>query len=582
MKTHLEIDPAFESALCSAGLQDFDAFMRLAGGRPTSKHRHRETLPIEIEIDGNPHRFFLKRVFKVPMKHTLWPKLRGEQGQSQPAIEWRRCCDLTRAGIPVMRAVAYGQRCRLGLPVQAFLLVEAVPMSHTLENWLVPGFPKPAPLEKAQRDRLFQELGALIGRLGEAGFTWPDICAKHIFTERSGTASSDRSWRFCLIDVERMERCASNSKRADPARRGGLLLKLCRSLAPTCLSLDDLLRLWSGSLLSGEKRWARCEDERTLNDPPLPESLAALAAVPMPRLPDDYEHPRCVPLRKLGRILADQRVIPWLEAAGIRGFKDVFRYDSGDAIRKAGLSPHRDRMRMVLRNEKGEVRTFYLKRYRKPPLIEQLRRIRECGLRSSRAWREMHFIKRLSLLGIPTLRGVAFGQKMKGPLEKCSFAISEEIKGCSLEKRAEQALADGSAVPSWTNRRDIIHQLALITARLHRHGLFHRDLYLCHVFVCRNADGRIVLRLIDLARMIEKKRHNQRWKTKDLASLDYSAPPLLVTRADRLRFLYDYFYAMKGHAQDRSERRRTARDWIKRIRARVRRTGRHEARRARP
>ena len=90
MTTILETDPAFAKALHDAGLSDFDAFMQVAGGPPTSKHERRETLPLEIEVDGKRKTFFLKRVFKVPLKHTLWPKLRGGDGHSQPALEWQR------------------------------------------------------------------------------------------------------------------------------------------------------------------------------------------------------------------------------------------------------------------------------------------------------------------------------------------------------------------------------------------------------------------------------------------------------------------------------------------------------------
>jgi len=62
--------------------------MRLAGGEPTSKHRYRETLPVDIECEGRARRFFLKRVFRVPAAHALQPMLRGRRGFSQPAVEW--------------------------------------------------------------------------------------------------------------------------------------------------------------------------------------------------------------------------------------------------------------------------------------------------------------------------------------------------------------------------------------------------------------------------------------------------------------------------------------------------------------
>lgn len=147
---------------------------------------------------------------------------------------------------------------------------------------------------------------------------------------------------------------------------------------------------------------------------------------------------------------------------------------------------------------------------------------------------------RLARLGIPTLRLVAFGEKMHGPWEKASFMMSEEIPGESLEKLADRVVTGQAAAPAWKDRVEIIRQLAMITALLHRHRLFHRDLYLSHVFWSRKADGSIVLWLIDLARMLEKPLRARRWLIKDLAALHYSSPVDLVTRADRRRFLYHY------------------------------------------
>ena len=570
MTTILETEPAFAKALRDAGLSDFDAFMQVAGGPPTSKHKRRETLPLEIEVDGERKTFFLKRVFKVPLKHTLWPRLLGGEGRSQPALEWQRCRDLTRAGIPVMRAVAYGERCRFGLVNQAFLLVQAVPMPDTLENWLVPGFPRPEPMSKNLRDRLLIELGLLIKKIGDAGMAWPDISAKHIFAAPKSKRDQADRWKFALIDVERMERVAPKEKAAtncsSSSQQQKLLTTLMRSLSPMSVSREDMEKLWPASGIA---------NRNAMKDAP------AFDVGTMPRLGDDYEHPRCVPLRRLGKMSVDQRIIPWLQRAGISGFNDVFRYEGGDRLDKPGLASHRQRIRMALTDDTGRTRTLYLKRFNRPPLMEQIRRIRECGLRSSSGWREMHFIKRLSQLGIPTMRGVAFGQRMKGILEKRSFGITEEIEGESLEILTGRFLANTAPAPAWTDRREIIRQLALVTARLHQHGLFHRDLYLCHVFLCRNADGSIVLRLIDLARMIEKKKgHNERWWIKDLAALNYSAPAGLVTRADRLRFLYDYMGKTLRHA-DRIQCKRRLRDIIRRVTTRTQRMARHDANRAR-
>jgi len=597
MRTILEIDPAYEAVLRAAGLDDFDAVLRIEGGPPTSKHKHRETLPIDLETDDGPRTFFLKRVFKVPPKHAFWPIFRLQQTYSQPIVEWHNCKALEKAGIPAMKAVACGQRQRLGMPTQAFLLVEAVPMAYTLENWLVPGFPKPPPIEKRLRGRLIYELGRLVRKLHDAGLDWSDISAKHIYAAPRSEPDAKRKWSFCLIDVERMTRGEQNqavspiASLKDRPRLRKHLRKLLASLSPMQFDRWDVCRLLTGACLTdGTRRLRRGAASRAVPGDRLATNdtgklLSEFTSAGHLRLHDDYEHPRCVPLTKLGGMFVDERMVPWLQAAGLNGFKDMFRYGAGEDMDKPGLAPHRDRIRMEVANNHGETKVFYLKRYRHPPLSEQLRRIRECGLKSSSGWREMHYIKKLSLLGIPTMRGVAFGQRMNRLMEKRSFGITEEIKGRSLETLANQAMRDPHAVPSWSERKEMIRLLALMTRRLHQNGLYHRDLYLCHVFLTRNADGGIVLRLIDLARMIASPWNPGRWKIKDLAALDYSAPSPLVTRADRLRFLY-YYHALDdpivgGRLRQEPRQRQHLREIISQVQTRARRMARHDAHRSR-
>src|SRR5262245_47466035 len=133
MQTIFQCESAYEPALRAAGLLDFDALMRVKGGSAASEHAHRETIPLEISIEGAPKRFFLKRVFKVPPKHAIVPLFRRRRNWSQPRREWEMLGKLTESDIPAMKRVAFGERRQMGLPVKAFLLVEAVPMSFTLE-----------------------------------------------------------------------------------------------------------------------------------------------------------------------------------------------------------------------------------------------------------------------------------------------------------------------------------------------------------------------------------------------------------------------------------------------------------------
>ncbi len=576
MYTVVEIDPAYREALAAAGLCDFDAFIRAPGGPAASRHAHRETVPIEIVVGGQPRRFFVKRVFKVPPKHAFWPVFRGEKNESQPAREWRVCRQLAAAGIPVMKPVAWGERRRWGMPAEAFLLVEAVRLRHTLAEWLLPGVPKPEAANDRRMRGLFYEVGVLVGELHHAGFFWRDICGRHIYAAQRTERSAGKRWDFCLIDVERMMRRPETESGLEGS--GGveplteLIRRLLARLSPMRLERADFWRL-----VCGAGRGARIE-RGALRDQLFLDGLAARVdfAESNPRLPDNYEHPLYQSWERRGEMLVSPRVAGRLSAVGIEDLDAVLRFGDGRDLQKPGLPLHRRRTTLELPGDNGSAGTYYLKTYRQPPVREQIRRIWECGRKRSSGWREVHFAKRLGKLGIPTLRAVAYGQRLWGPIELQSYEMTEAIGGDSLETIVHRAVCDPAAAPCWAERREIIRQLALVARRMHRHGFFHRDLYLSHVLLTRNGDGGVVLHLIDLARMLANPRRRQRWALKDLAALDYSAPRPLVTRADRLRFLYDYDPELsRGH----SRRRELLRELAEEIGRRTQRMARHDRRR---
>ena len=191
----------------------------------------------------------------------------------------------------------------------------------------------------------------------------------------------------------------------------------------------------------------------------------------------------------------------------------------------------------------------------------------------------MHFARHLGLLGISTMRRIAFGSRMRGWFEQSGFGITGEVAGASLEKLTEKWSGDPGTTPSPADRREIIDQLAKIAFRLHSNGLFHRDLYLCHVFMSRREDDRIVLSVIDLGRMIRAGLRFERWRIKDLAALAYSSPSPLVTRADRIRFLYHY--ARLEARGNRAAARKRTREIIALIEKRVVRMVKHDVSRKR-
>src|SRR2546421_4606538 len=137
---------------------------------------------------------------------------------------------------------------------------------------------------------------------------------------------------------------------------------------------------------------------------------------------------------------------------------------------------------------------------------------------------EVNGIHLLEADGIATLQLVGWG-KSQGR----SFVISADLAGYQA---ADKLIASGGAT-----FESVLNSTADLAAKLHRCGLHHRDLYLCHFFV--KGDD---VRLIDAARVarLGNRFSRSRWSIKDLAQFWYSTMALAVSDEQRDRWLARY------------------------------------------
>lgn len=606
MSIHFEMEPPYAEALRAAGLDSFDALMAARGGLAVSAHAERETIPLDIQLDGTMQRCFLKRVFRVPIKHVVAPLLRGRRARSQPLHEWNMLGALRAAGIGAMQRIAVGEHRIAGQPVAACLLVASVPSDNTFKHWMETEDARSGSIGARQRARLLGAVGTLMGRLSSNGFIWPDCQAKHLFAERQPNGPG---WSLWLIDVERMERDADRAqcieRRLQEARDH--LVRLRRSCPMARFTWRDYLHVAAGLRRAlradgGCPRHSRHEPFHSKKDcskaaPTLFDTFAKMEF--RPAVPDDQRPLNGVRNVDGYKMLAEYEGL--FRAHQLDCFDRLFNLASDTDLHKPGLAAHRSRSRFTLTDATGREHTFYLKRYHHPPAGDQLRRIVSGSPGESMAVREYRCIRRLNQIGISTLQCVAVGQRMVGLTERQSFLITVGLNDVSLERYAADIARGHAPLPTPGLRRQIICQLALVARTLHAARYFHRDLYLSHVFLHRNADGSVALRLIDLARMLVKPRQSLRWKIKDLAALDYSAPRPLVTRADRVRFLLVYLNPLRDFcllsslgvergswtsavrrdrtAADRAAEKQALRYHIPLVAARVRKMAVHDARR---
>jgi heptose I phosphotransferase len=189
-------------------------------------------------------------------------------------------------------------------------------------------------------------------------------------------------------------------------------------------------------------------------------------------------------------------------------------------------------------------RGYYIKIHRGVGWLEVLKNLACLRLPVLGARNELLAIRRLEELGVPTLRVVGYGARGLNPARRQSFLITEELTDMiSLER-----LCAGwrSSPPSARVKWALIARVAEIARDLHRHGVNHRDFYLCHFLLPKvslapaSALAELRPHLIDLHRMQLRRATPIRWVVKDLAGLCFSSLDVGLTQRDLLRFVRVY------------------------------------------
>lgn len=248
---------------------------------------------------------------------------------------------------------------------------------------------------------------------------------------------------------------------------------------------------------------------------------------------------------------------------GVDSFAALMNTTTDANLAKPGLAPWRSRLRLQI----GE-QSLFLKRYQHPPLREQLAaRLRGFDAVAAVEW---HWLGRLRELGIPTPPPVACGWQRCAGRERASVLVTAAVPGRSLQQWVRQ-----SPAPDWlhdpTYQRTLSSAVAAMVRRLHEANLFHRDLYLAHLFFEPQPEPAQGLAMIDLHRVVHAPLRPERWRVKDLAALNFSVPAHIASRTHRLRWFKQY------RGIDRL--RPTDKTLIRRVIAKTRRIARHDVRR---
>ena len=153
-------------------------------------------------------------------------------------------------------------------------------------------------------------------------------------------------------------------------------------------------------------------------------------------------------------------------------------------------------------------------------------------------------INRVHELGLDSLNALAYGCKGRNPAKKLSFLVTEELSDTlSLAQYAERW---PNKPPAPRERRALIRKVATIARTIHRDGINHRDLYICHFLLDLSSgpndkknDPRLFL--VDLHRAQMRATVPRRWLVKDIASIYFSSLDIGLTKRDVYLFLQVYF-----------------------------------------
>jgi heptose I phosphotransferase len=182
---------------------------------------------------------------------------------------------------------------------------------------------------------------------------------------------------------------------------------------------------------------------------------------------------------------------------------------------------------------------YFVKYHRGIPTAEVFKNLIQLRLPIVSARNEWRAISRLHELGILAPRIAAYGKRGSLPQTCESFIVTEDV---GTQLNLEDLTRDwGTNPPPFAEKLALIEEVADISQLMHRHGICHRDFYICHFLISgqKNTAGK-KLTLIDLHRALVKKNLAKRWLIKDVGSLYFSALDLGLTRRDLLRFIRLY------------------------------------------
>ena len=182
---------------------------------------------------------------------------------------------------------------------------------------------------------------------------------------------------------------------------------------------------------------------------------------------------------------------------------------------------------------------YFLKIHRGVGWKEIFKNLSQLRLPVLGAENEWKGIDKLKSIGVDTMTYVAYGKVGLNPAKQLSFVITEDLAGCiSLE---DYFLGIDPSERNDQKSLVFVEKLVHAVNLMHKHGVNHRDLYICHfLFDPALKESAQKLYVIDLHRAQIRDFVPYRWLVKDVASVIYSLKEVYVdaVRIQRFTNLY--------------------------------------------
>lgn len=187
-------------------------------------------------------------------------------------------------------------------------------------------------------------------------------------------------------------------------------------------------------------------------------------------------------------------------------------------------------------------RHYFFKLHEGMSWAECLKNLSQGKLPVISAANEWHALNQLQKNGVSVAKPVAYADQMGWPPSRRSFIVMQAIENFI---QMDDVFNEGYWTKITRQQQDkLIIEVARMTRAMHQQGVNHRDCYLCHFLLDRrwleNSDEVPPISLIDFHRARVKKPFPEKWRSKDIGALYYSAIDCLLSKRQLWLFIKTY------------------------------------------